>query len=113
MPQNNNDAERRRREQREDAQANAQRQHDANMQAAAQQHAIRMQQMQNAEAQKGRDFQKKQSAKDRASQFASQNTKKQMDMSADHTGGARQYGQNFGQNTYKGKGFQQYDFSKK
>ena len=104
---------RNRQEQREDAQAQAQRQHDANMQAAAQAHAVRMQQMQAAEAQKDRDFQKKQSARERASQFATQNTKKSMDMSADHTGGARQYGQNFGQNTYKGKGFQQYDFSKK
>ena len=94
----------------------AQKQRDHEMAKLAQQHAnnVAIQQMQAAEAQKGRDFQKKQSAKERASQYANANMKKPADMAADHTGGAgSRYADKFGagNNTYKGKGFQQFDFT--
>ena len=119
MANNNNknkNAERDRQEARQDAAAQAQRDHDRAQ--LAQQHAnnVALQQMQAAEAQKGRDFQKKQSAKERASQYSSANMRKPTDMTADHTGGAGKHMEGkFGNNAYKssGKFDKQYDFSKK
>ena len=101
-------------EQREDNAAQQQRDHDRAMAQQAHQNALQLQQMQAAEAQKGRDFQKKQSAKERASAYTTSNTKGPKDMSQDQTGGAAdRYADKFGagNNTYKGKGFQQFDFT--
>ena len=99
---------------RQDQAAQQQRQHDQSMQQQAHQNALQLQQMQAAEAQKGRDFQKKQSAKERASAYTTANTKGPKDLSQDQTGGAAdRYADKFGagNNTYKGKGFQQFDFT--
>ena len=103
-------------ERRQDDSAQKQRDHERAI--LAQQHAnnVAIQQMQAAEAQKGRDFQKKQSAKERASQYATANMKKPADMAADHTGGAGKYMEGkFGNNSYQpsGRFEKQYDFSKK
>ena len=101
-------------ERRQDDAAQAQRDHDKAMAQQAHQNALQLQQLQAAEAQKGRDFQKKQSAKERASQYSSQNMRGPKDMSQDQTGGAAdRYADKFGagNNTYKGKGFQQFDFT--
>ena len=76
--------ERREDQQRADAAAAAQRDHDRAMAAQAHANAVQLQQMQAAENQKGRDFQKKQSAKERASQYATANMRKPTDMTADH-----------------------------
>ena len=59
-------------------------------------------------------LQKKQSAKERASQYSSKNMRAPKDMSQDQTGGAAsRYADKFGagNNTYKGKGFQEFDFT--
>ena len=109
-----NNAEQRRQEQRQDQAAQRQRQHDAAMQQQAHANAVALQQMQAQEAQKEREFQKKQSAKERASQYSSQNMRAPKDLSQDQTGGAAdRYADKFGagNNTYKGKGFQQFDFT--
>ena len=108
--------ERREDQQRADAAAQRQRDHDRAMAAQAHANAVQLQQMQAAENQKSRDFQKKQSAKERASQYATANMRKPTDMTADHTGGAGKYMEGkFGNNAYKssGKFDKQYDFSKK
>ena len=101
-------------ERRQDDAAQQQRDHDMAMQQQAHANAVALQQMQAAEQQKERDFQKKQSAKERASQYSSQNMRAPKDMSQDQTGGAAdRYADKFGagNNTYKGKGFQQFDFT--
>ena len=101
-------------ERRQDDSAQKQRDHDAAMQQQSHANAVALQQMQAQEAQKEREFQKKQSAKERASQYSSQNMRAPKDMSQDQTGGAAsRYADKFGagNNTYKGKGFQQFDFT--
>jgi hypothetical protein len=108
--------ERQQDQQRADAAAQAQRDHDRNMAQLQHQNAVAIQNMQAAENQKGRDFQKKQSAKERASQYSTANMRKPTDMTADHTGGAGKHMEGkFGNNAYKssGKFDKQYDFSKK
>ena len=113
---NNDNAERDRQEARQDAAAQAQRDHDRQQQAQAHQNALQLQGLQAAENQKGRDFQKKQSAKERASQYSTANMRKPTDMTGDHTGGAGKHMEGkFGNNSYKssGKFDKQYDFSKK
>ena len=106
--------DRSRKERRQDDAAQKQRDHDRAMEQQRHQNALQLQQLQAAEQQKERDFQKKQSAKERASQYVSQNVRAPKDLSQDQTGGAAdRYADKFGagNNTYKGKGFQQFDFT--
>ena len=101
-------------ERRQDDAAQAQRDHDRAMEQQRHANAVALQQMQAAENQKEREFQKKQSAKERASQYSSKNMRAPKDMSQDQTGGAAsRYADKFGagNNTYKGKGFQEFDFT--
>ena len=94
---------------------NRQRDHDKQMAAQAHQNALQLQQMQAAEAQKGRDLSEETVfAKERASAYSTANIRGPKDMSEDQTGGAAdRYADKFGagNNTYKGKGFQQFDFT--
>ena len=99
-----------------DAAAQAQRQHDRDQQARAHANAMELQRMQAAEAQKSRDFQKKQSAVERANQYATNNRKASFNASQDHTGGAvAQMQGKFGNNPYQRTGSftKEYDFSSK
>ena len=114
MANNNDAAERKRQEERQDAAAQKQRDHDKAQLAQQHANAVALENMRAAEAQKERDFSKKQSAKERASQYSSQNMRAPKDLSQDQTGGAAsRYADKFGagNNTYKGKGFQQFDFT--
>ena len=72
-----------------------------------------MQQLQAAENQKARDFEKKQSAVERASTYMRDNMRDPTDLSQDQTGGAAtKYANKFGNgNSYVGKGFREFDFT--
>ena len=101
-------------ERRQDDSAQQQRDHDRAMLAQQHANAVALENMRAAEAQKEREFTKKQSAKERASQYSSKNMRAPKDMSQDQTGGAAsRYADKFGagNNTYKGKGFQEFDFT--
>ena len=89
------------------------RQHDAAMQQQGHMNAVELQMMMAAENAKQREFDKKMAAKERAAGYVSNNMRKGQSYDQDFTGGSiDKYAGKFSSNgnSYKGKGFQEFDF---
>ena len=90
------------------------RQHDASMQQQGHMNAVQLQQLQAQEGAKQREFEREMAAKERAQGYIDNNMKKpQGYQGQDFTGGAvDKYAGKFASNgnSYKGKGFQEFDF---